>query len=340
MSRLFISVSYFDFIRVAVVFVALVCFLSGCLSTGPDPTSSLDSILAKEGEAQQQTQHLNEKLFSSVKDFPNPSDYTVGEGDLLQVTVFGEEDLSSVVRVTAEGSITLPLIGSFKAEGHTTQELKHIIENAYGQKYLQDPHVQVFIKEQQGGKITLLGAVAKPGTYDYFSRQPLLTVLAMAGGMSQNAGTMVQVRRAKSGSEKESIYIVDLDQLVDNREEHLNMIIQPGDVVFVAEAGTLYIGGAISKPGSYPIRADMSVQEAIMSAGGTSWYASDNIKLIRYIGDGKREVTKLSAKDLGPAGFKIQDRDVLFVETNPIKQAVYGFRFSFFGTGIALTPPR
>lgn len=327
-------------VRMFVMLLGTLSLIIRCASPTPVATSSLENLVAQDSRAQQQIQEINESLLAVVQANPKFQDYTVREGDLLQINVVGENELSTTARVSAEGSMTLPLLGSLKVKGYSVHELERTIENAYGQKYLQDPHVTILIKEQQGGKITLLGAITKPGTYDYYVRQPLLNVLAMGGGLTPKAGTLVHVRRTDIASSKTSTFIVDLEDLIKNGQEQLNLEIEQGDVVFIPEAGAVYVEGAIEKPGSYSISKDMSIHEAIVRAGGLAWFAGDKVKLVRNAGQGKKEVVEINLKDIDANGLTVRDRDVIFVETNPVKQAVYGFRFSFFGTGIALQPPR
>ena len=283
---------------------------------------------------------INERVFASVAATPSVEDYVVSEGDLLQVTVFEAEDLKTEARVGARGYLTLPLIGSIEVQGLTTREAEKKIEDAYRAKYIRDPHVSVFVKEQFGSKITLLGELQKPGTYDYYGRQRLLDVLALAGGLSEKAGKTVQVRRTIDDSKPPETFLIDLDEMVKDGRSELNLPIQGGDVIFVPEAGVVYVDGAVTKSGAYPIKQNMTLQEAIVAAGGRSPAASDAVKLVRYTNEGKREVIQLDADDVGATGLNLKDRDIVFVETNPVKAALYGVRLSIFGTGVAIAPPK
>lgn len=312
--------------------------LAACVGTGPSPTTRLEVLVAQNSADRKQTEDLNAQIFAAANTDAEPANYVVAEGDLLQVTVFGEDDLSSTVRVSDDGTITLPLIGLITAKGHSVHELEKRIERAYGEKYLQDPHVSIFVKEQQGGKITLLGAVMKPGTYDYFSRRRLLSVLAMAGGLANNAGSTVQIRRKTDDAARPTTYIIDLADMLRTGDEQLNLEINPNDVIFVPEAGTFYVDGAVRKPGVYPLKAATTVREAIAMAGGTTWYSNDVIKLLRRSGDGKTDIVDMKVNSLETANVALRDRDIVFVETNQVKQVIYGLRLSIVGTGVSFTP--
>lgn len=330
--------------RLLVAFLLLI--VSGCGVPGSSlkPTTDVETFLAKQESQRAEIEELNRALFASVQSAPTYEDYLIGQGDLLVVNVFEAPELNTEARVSARGYLTLPLLGPVEVKGLTAREAEQKIEDLYREKYLQTPHVTIFVKEQYAAKVTILGAVGKPGTYDYPSRQRLLDVLAMGGGLSEKAGKIVQVRRKVEGKERPEVYIIDLDELIKKGQAELNIPINGGDVVFVPEAGVVYVDGAVRKPGMYPIRGEMTVQEAIVSAGGLATFADESdIKLVRTDKDGKREIISLSMKELQTkAGdLLVQDRDVIFVESNRIEALMYGLRLNLgMGlVGIGYVPP-
>jgi polysaccharide export outer membrane protein len=117
----------------------------------------------------------------------NGQDELVAENDLLEVDVFQVDDLDRTVRVDPKGNISLALIGSLPAKGRTLPQLEADIEARYGAKYLQNPEVSVFMKESAGQRITIDGAVIKPGLYPVSSTSSLLQALALAGGLKEIA---------------------------------------------------------------------------------------------------------------------------------------------------------
>lgn len=278
---------------------------------------------------------------------PTPGDYLLGSGDLITVTVFETPDLNSEVRVSSRGFVSLPLLDNVKVVNMTAAEAEEEIERLYREKYLHDPHVTVYIKEHVSKQITLVGALTKPGTYDYISKRRLLDVIAIANGLSPKAGSTAYVTRQDVASQKPVNYLVDLDELTKRGNMEQNFEIMGGDVIFVPEAGQCFIDGAIRKPGTYPISAKMTVTEGIALAGGLASYAdNDSIKLIRYMGKGKkREVLKLSYSDLqGGLGDTIvlKDQDIIFAESSSSGMFMSGTGFSlgFMGTGINFKDPQ
>ena len=97
--------------------------------------------------------------------YEGATEYRLGSNDLIEVSVFGVQDLTKDVRINSNGQISLPLIGAVPAGGQTVPELEQELTRRYGGKYLQDPQVTVFVKEFASQRITLEGAVRSPGIY-------------------------------------------------------------------------------------------------------------------------------------------------------------------------------
>ena len=111
-------------------------------------------------------------------------DYRIGTEDLLEVQVFGVEQLGRTVRVNSMGFISLPLIGNLEVGGRTAQEAETAIATRLAEAYLQNPQVSVFIKEYTNQRVTVEGAVKMPGIYPLRGQTTLLRSLAMAGGQA------------------------------------------------------------------------------------------------------------------------------------------------------------
>lgn len=113
------------------------------------------------------------------------TEYLISAGDLLTVQVFQVDELERQVRVDNAGRITLPLIGTLKAAGLSEEQLQKQITEAYAKTYLQDPQVTLLLDEANGRRITVSGAVAKPGIYPVVGpQQTLQQALAQAEGVN------------------------------------------------------------------------------------------------------------------------------------------------------------
>ncbi len=274
-------------------------------------------------------------------------DYLLGPGDLIQVTVFETQELNAEVRVSSRGHISLPLLDAVEVRNLTAAEAEEKIETLLKAKYLQDPHVSIFIKEHVSKQITLVGSFKKPGTYDYVSKRKLLDVIAIAEGLSEKAGSAAYITRYDEKSRKNINYFIDLDQLVRKGNMQQNVTIMGGDVIFIPETGQCFVDGAVRKPGTYPLRNGMTITEAIALAGGLAGYAdTDKIKLIRHMDHNQeRQVLSLSYNDLqGGVGdtLLIKDQDIIFAESSASGTLFSGsgFTIGFLGTGVSFKNPR
>ena len=134
---------------------------------------------AAQNERQMEVMALNQQLFAGGNLNADPGDLLLGQGDLLQVTVFEAEELGTEVRVSSRGYITLPLLGQVAVKDLTARQAEIMIEDLYRAKYIKDPHVSIFIKENFSQRITMVGELKDPGTYDYTSKLRLMDVLVL-----------------------------------------------------------------------------------------------------------------------------------------------------------------
>ena len=295
----------------------------GCAANQPQPQQKLDYSLIDDEISQ-----INEQILASAQMSSDPSDYLLGSGDLLQINVFEAEELNVTVRVSSRGYVTLPLIGSVLVKGLSAREAEQKIEELYRERYIKDPHIGIFIEEHFSRRVTLMGQFKNPGTYDYLSKQRLLDVMALGGGLSAKAGLVVQVRKSSSSPDGQGVYFVDLDQLIKEGKSELNIKINAGDVLFVPEAGVFFVDGAVRKPGSYYIKHQTTVQEAFVEAGGLApWADKNQAILVRYEKNGERQMIKLDLSQPDTLEKEIKDRDVLIAESTAFGKLVHGMGF-------------
>jgi polysaccharide export outer membrane protein len=294
--------------------------MSGCASS-QNVSPTLPPAELKQDEIAQ----FNEQLFASARMNTDPSDYLLGSGDLLQIKVYEAEDLNTTVRVSSRGYVTLPLLGAVSVKDLSAREAEETIENLYRASYIKDPHVSIFVEEHFSRRVTLMGQFRNPGTYDYLSKQRLLDVMALGGGLSDIAGRVVQVRRYGGSPEGQSVFVVDLDQLIREGKSELNIEINSADVLFVPEAGTFFVDGAVRKPGSYHIKHKTTIQEAFLEAGGLAPYANkEQATLIRYTESGKRQMIGLDLTQAETMDLEVKDRDILITEASTYGKLVHG----------------
>ena len=131
---------------------------------------------------------------------PGNTAYKIGPQDVLDISVFKVPELSRSVQVADSGSVNLPLVGEVAAAGRTAQEIERDLATKLGAKYLQSPQVTVYIKEYNSQRVTIDGAVKKPGVYPVKGKSSLLQVVAMAEGLNTDtASNEVVIFRQANG---------------------------------------------------------------------------------------------------------------------------------------------
>lgn len=162
-------------------------------------------------------------------------EYRVGPSDLIEISVFQVPDLSKTVRVGARGNLTLPLIGEVQAGGLTAQQLEALIASKLRENYLQDPQVSVFIKEYISQRVTVEGAVNKPGVFPISGKTTLLQAIAMAGGLDKLADPNdIKLFRDRKDGMRETIPY-DLELIREG--EAPDPVLSTSDVVVVGKSG-------------------------------------------------------------------------------------------------------
>jgi polysaccharide export outer membrane protein len=139
--------------------------------------------------------------------------YRIGEEDLLDIKVFGVDQLAGTVSVDPRGQVTMPLIGAVTVAGLTSQQAEALIAAKLGESYLQNPQVTIFIKEYTTQRVTVEGAVNRPGVYPLRGNSTLLTSLALAGGPARMSETTQVVLFRADGTGKRAATLFDVDRI-------------------------------------------------------------------------------------------------------------------------------
>lgn len=219
-------------------------------------------------------------------------DYMLGEGDVLTVTVYGQPDLKSVVRISGDGMITLPLIGQVQAAGQTINALSSAIETLLADGYLVDPQVTIFIDEFRSLKATILGGVRSPGLYELKGQTSLLELISRAGGLVENAANEAIIQRNRYDPEEKEVITVDLNDLMKKGQMRLDLIILNGDHIFIPQKRVFYVTGEVARPNAYGFEEGITVIQALTKAGGFSAKAAPGrISIIRTV-DGNEQLLK------------------------------------------------
>jgi polysaccharide export outer membrane protein len=324
-------------------FIAFLILFAGCTNTSMTKNEMVETRIADQNRTSK-TDKMNEKIFSKVQPTTVSTDPLLGSGDLLELKVFEASELDSQVRVSSRGFITLPLLADVEVAGLTARQVEMKVEGLYRAKYIKDPHVSLFVREHLSQRVTFVGQVKKPGTYELPDRIKLLDALALAGGLTQKSGGTAQVRRVGKTKEDTGSYIVDLDRLIEDGAVELNIPIQGGDIIFIPEGGMFYVDGAVRMTGAFPVKATLTLEEAIMTAGGFLSYAdAEDVILVRRNSDNKREVKHLNLEVAKHGLYPIKDGDILVVGSTFWGRLSSGSGFSLgipFVGGVSYSNPQ
>ncbi len=294
----------------AVVTVVIVVFLAGIsIAAAQSP---------QDGDTQERTLVLEARPVA-VPD-GRISDYRIGRQDLLEIRVFGVDELSQTVRVAEDGSFTMPLVGRMLVAGKTKGEVESLIEEMLAESYVRDPQVTVFIKEYESTKVAVSGAVRSPGSYEMLGRKTLLEMLSTAGGLDDDPGREIFIIRRDDDGTTRRIG-VDLERLVYHADPALNVEVIAGDIVYVptVEMVRIFVTGAVRTPGKYEVPQDAPVTalKAITLAGGTTDRAAEKqIQIMRYDAEGNRVIYHVNLRRIkrGKAEDPVlQEEDVVLV---------------------------
>lgn len=165
---------------------------------------------------------------------PGSGGYLVGPLDMLEITVFKAPELTRSVQVADTGTINMPLVGEVRASGRTAHAIELDLAAKLGTKYLQNPQVSVLVKEFNSQRVTLEGAVRKPGVYPLRGGMTLLQLVATAEGFGDASDATVLVFRARDGKRMAARF--DVDDIRSGKAA--DPPLQSGDVV-VAPASAM-----------------------------------------------------------------------------------------------------
>ena len=154
-------------------------------------------------------------------------------GDVFEVRVFDEEELSGQFQVQEDGTIEFPLVGRVTLEGLTQGEATVALEERLADGLLKNPSVTVIVLERKSVEISVLGEVAKPGTFPFVERLSLVQAISEAGGLGPVAAPR-RVKLIRKGPDGPETYQISLEEITAGKAQDVPL--EPGDIVFVPES--------------------------------------------------------------------------------------------------------
>lgn len=214
--------------------------------------------------------------------------YRLGPGDVLQISVYNNPDLTTNTPIGEDGKISFPLIGEVVLGGLTRTEAEHrIAQRLDSGGFVPKPSVTIAITDYRSQTVSVLGEVNKPGTYPIERPLKVTRLLAMAGGINAKGSTVVTVvTQAPDGTSHRQR--IDLGRIMENGNLGQDVLVGNGGIVYVPPAPVFYIYGEVRNPGAYPLTDGMTVQQALSVGGGLTRRATERgIELDRKGSDGR-----------------------------------------------------
>jgi polysaccharide biosynthesis/export protein len=303
-------------LSVGITFIMFVCQVG--MMVGQDrPQPVVDASPAHD--------HAAEAVATATSENANGS-LLIGQGDLLQVSLYGVPEFNEHVRVDSNGEISLPMIGAVKVVGLSTERVERIIERKLKEEgYYKNPQITVLQQEFGSQTISVLGEVTKPGVYPVLTPRKLFDMLSAAGGMTPKAGRDILITRRTQPN------LVQRVSLASETEKQMqaNVDVFPGDTIVVTKAPIVYVVGDVRMPGGFVVDKSngLTILQALaLAQGATSTAKLDSSKLIHKTTEGPKE-TAISLKKIleGKApDLKLDADDILFVPHSASKGAVQG----------------
>jgi polysaccharide biosynthesis/export protein len=221
------------------------------------------------------------------------SDYVIGDGDVLDIAVWGVSELSFSARVRPDGKVTVPGLGEVKATGKTPTELQRELESGL-RKLVKSPIVTVSLVEITNNQVHIFGGGVASGVYDLNRRTTLLQLLCQISDFSR--ADLSRAYLMRSGEKlKEGFSDLFLKGLATQ-----DLALKAGDVIFIplADEQNVYVLGAVMAPRFVVYREGLTVMEAILEAGGFNRFARPNDTVILRKVEGREERIEVRMNDL------------------------------------------
>jgi polysaccharide export outer membrane protein len=234
---------------------------------------------------------------------PTPApEYRLGAGDVLEVIVFGNDDLSRTTTVQTSGTISLQLLGEVPVVGLTVSEVKQKLTSLLARDYLVNPQVDVKIKEYQSQFVTVLGEVNSPGRKGLRGRTRLIDVLVDAGGFTPRASGEVSITRGEGTFEGGGrVLRLRFGSASPSAIDQINMELplRSGDTITALPKFYVTVEGEVTRPGRYVLDGDLTVTGAISTAGGVTRYGKNDVQVRRVDAQtGKTTIIEVDLKDV------------------------------------------
>jgi polysaccharide export outer membrane protein len=243
-----------------------------------------------------------------------PEQYRIGAGDTIHITVYQSPDLSLDAHVNEAGDISYPLLGRVQLGGLTVNGAEARLAQALKKgEIVKDPQITITVINVRANQVNVLGQVGKPGRLPLdLANMRLTEVISLAGGVIAGAGsdTVVLIGRRNGQPYRHE---VDLPKIFAPGGSNDDVIVMPGDTIWVDRAPQIYLYGEIQHPGIQRLERGETVMQAIAAAGGATPRGTlKGLKITRRGADGRLQTIEPSMEDTLKDGDVVYIRESLF----------------------------
>ncbi|WP_395010923.1 SLBB domain-containing protein [Undibacterium sp.] len=271
--------------------------------------------------------------------------YLLGEGDRIDVQVWGRAELTGKHTLGPDGRISIPLAGPLKLSALTREEAAEKI-NVSLKKYYTAPAVTLSVDQYTSNRVTVLGRVQNPGIITFDRQATLLETLARAGALPV-MDKQATLTRCAIFRGREKVIWIDLKHLLTQSDPSYNIRLKPNDLIYIPDSNdtSVYVLGSVVRPGTYRLTPDMSVLDALAQAGGPN--EDGAIKEIGLYRANRQamEIVPLASLLTGERklNFALEEGDVIYVPKTGIAEFGYVLRqllpgLSFLTFGLSAAP--
>jgi polysaccharide biosynthesis/export protein len=241
------------------------------------------------------------------------TDYVLGAGDLIRVTVFQSPELTLETRIPETGVVSYPLLGALKLGGLTiAQAEKRIADGLLSGKFVKQPQVSILVTQLRGSQASVLGHAVRPGRYTLeVTNTRLSDLMALAGGVAPDGSDMLTVVGTRDGNPFRQQ--IDFRTVMRTGDASQDIVIQNNDVVYVDKMPEVYIYGEVQRPGMLRLERGMTVLQALAAGGGLTLRGTQRgIRIHRKGPDGAVQEIRPALQDVLQQGDVIQVPESLF----------------------------
>ncbi len=234
--------------------------------------------------------------------------YRLAPGDAIRVFVYQNPDLSLELRLTEGGTVSYPLLGSISLAGMTVNQAEsRIADGLRDGKFVNRPQVTVTVLMVRGNQVSVLGQVGRPGRYPLETGEVRLTdMIATAGGVAPTGADSITVVGTRNGTAYRTV--IDLPGVFSPGRRGDDIQLRDGDVVWVDRLPQIYLYGEVQRPGPFRLERDMTVMQALATAGGLTQRGTEKgLRITRKDRDGVVRTIEPKMTDL------VQANDVVFI---------------------------